>query len=147
MHQSFMRFLWLDWRKSTLYPVTAPNDSKCWPIVTLSIQELVVSNCDVTMTDCSRVVAMEAFVAQWCWGQRFYFVNPVFQSGLCQYIWINWFVSFCMSWNKERTSTSISVAHINWSFNLTFLRTTLCFFIGILRFLMIWIQNCRPQIT
>ena len=74
--------LWLNWLKSTLYPVTAPNDSKCWPIVTTpSIQEPVASNCDVTMTDCSRVVAMDAFLAQWCWGQWFYFVTPVFQHG------------------------------------------------------------------
>ena len=68
VHQSFIRFLWLNWRKSTFYPVTAPNGSKCWPIVTSSIQEPVASNCDVTMTDCSRVVAMDAFLAQW-WGQ------------------------------------------------------------------------------
>ena len=52
------------------YPVTAPNGSKCWPIVTSSIQEPVASNCDVTMTDCSRVVAMDAFLAQ-RWGQWF----------------------------------------------------------------------------
>ena len=71
VHQSFMWFLWLNWRKSTFYPVTTPNDSKCWPIVTSSIQEPVASNCDVTMTDCSRVVAMDAFLAQWCWGQWF----------------------------------------------------------------------------
>ena len=63
MHQSFMWFLWLNWRKSTFYPVTAPNDSKCWPIVTSSIQKPVANNCDVTMTDCSRVVAMDAFLA------------------------------------------------------------------------------------
>ena len=99
VHQSFMWFLWLNWRKSTFYPVTAPNGSKCWPIVTSSIQEPVASNCDVTMTDCSRLVAMDAFLAQW-WGQwsqhsgrprkflalisllsyfLLYFVTPVFQ--------------------------------------------------------------------
>ena len=71
VHQSFMWFLWLNWRKSTFYPVTAPTDSKCWPIVTSSIQEPVASNCDVTMTDCSRVVAMDAFLARWCCGQWF----------------------------------------------------------------------------
>ena len=71
VHQSFTWILWLNWRKSTFYPVTGPNDSKCWPIVTSSIQEPVASNCDVTMTDCSRVVAMDAFLAQWCWGQWF----------------------------------------------------------------------------
>ena len=59
VHQSFMWFLWLNWRKSTFYPVTAPNDSKCWPIVTSSIQEPTASNCDVTMTDCSHMVAVE----------------------------------------------------------------------------------------
>ena len=75
VHQSLMWFLWLNWRKSTFYPVTAPNDSKCWPIVTSSIQKPVANNCDVTMTDCSRVVAMDAFLAQWCWGQWFYYVS------------------------------------------------------------------------
>ena len=44
-----MWFLWLNWRKSTL-------SRHC-------------SECDVTMTDCSRVVVMDAFLAQWCWGQ------------------------------------------------------------------------------
>ena len=34
VHQSFMWFLWLNWRKSTSYPVTAPDYSKCWPNVT-----------------------------------------------------------------------------------------------------------------
>ena len=71
VHQSLMWFLWLNWRKSTFYPVTAPDDSKCWPIVTSSIQELAASNCDVTLTDCSRVVSTDAFLAQWCWGQWF----------------------------------------------------------------------------
>ena len=65
VHQSFMWFLWLNWRKSTFYPFTAHNDSKFWPIVTSSIQEPAASNCDVTMTDCSHVVAMDAFLAQW----------------------------------------------------------------------------------
>ena len=60
VHQSFMWFLWLNWRKSTFYPVTAPKDSKCWPIVTSSMQEPAASNCDVTITDCSRVVAMDS---------------------------------------------------------------------------------------
>ena len=71
VHRSFMWFLWLDWRKSTFYPVTAPNDSKCWPIVTSSLQELTASNCDVTMTDFSRVVAMDTFLTQRCCGQWF----------------------------------------------------------------------------
>ena len=71
VHQSFMWFLWLNWRKSTFYPVTVPNDSKYWPIVTSSIQEPAASNCDITMTDCSRVVAMDAFLIQGCWGQWF----------------------------------------------------------------------------
>ena len=38
-----------------------------------SIQEAVASNCDVKMIDCSLVVAMDAFIAQ--------FVTPVFQHG------------------------------------------------------------------
>ena len=71
VHRSFVWFLWLNWRKSTFYPVTAPNDSKGWPIVTSSIQQLAASNCDVTMTDCPRVVSMDAFLAQWCWGHWF----------------------------------------------------------------------------
>ena len=62
VHQSFMWFLWLNRCKSTYYPVIDPNDSKCWPIVTSSIQELAASNCHVTMTDCSRVVSMDAFL-------------------------------------------------------------------------------------
>ena len=106
VNQSFMWFLWLNWRKSTFYPATAPNDSECWPIVTSSIQEPVASNCDVTMTDCFRVVAMHAFLAQWCWGQWFnefvkdmpvpsfsqlsyfllYLVTPVFQHGASLFI-------------------------------------------------------------
>ena len=65
VRQSFMWFLWLNWRKSTFYPATAPNDSKCWPIVTSSTQEPTASNCDVTMTDRSHVVVMDAFSAQW----------------------------------------------------------------------------------
>ena len=59
-----MWFLWLNWRKSTFYPVIAPKDSKCWSIVTSSILEPTASNCDVTMTDCSGVFAMGAFLAQ-----------------------------------------------------------------------------------
>ena len=59
-----MWFLWLNWRKSTFNPVTAPKDSNCWPIVTSSILDPTASNCDVTMTDCSGVVAMGAFLAQ-----------------------------------------------------------------------------------
>ena len=35
------------------------------------LQELAASNCDVTMTNCSRVVAMDAFLTQWCWEQWF----------------------------------------------------------------------------
>ena len=34
-----MWFLWLNWCKSTFYILTAPNGSKCWPIVTSSIQD------------------------------------------------------------------------------------------------------------
>ena len=30
VHQSFMWFLWLHWRKSTFYPVTTPNDDLLW---------------------------------------------------------------------------------------------------------------------
>ena len=61
----YLWFLWLNWRKSTFYPVSARNDWKCWPIVMSSIPEPAAGNCDVTMTDCSRVVAMDAFLAQW----------------------------------------------------------------------------------
>ena len=69
VHQSFMWFMWLNWRKSTFYPISAPNDSKCWPIVTSLIQEPAASHCDVSMTNCFRVVSMDAFLAQWCCGQ------------------------------------------------------------------------------
>ena len=71
VRQSLMWFLRLNRRKSTFNPVTAPKRSKCWPIVTSSIQELAASKYDVTMTDCSRVVSMDAFLTQWCWGQWF----------------------------------------------------------------------------
>ena len=81
VHQSFMWFLWLNWRKSRFYPVTAPNDSKCWPIVTSSVQEPAASNFDVTMTDCSRVVAMDAFLEQWCWGQWFKEFDQIVAAG------------------------------------------------------------------
>ena len=87
VHQSFMWFLWLNWRKATFYPVTSPNDSKCWPIVTSLIQEPNASNCDVSMTDCFRVVAMDAFLAHWnrkfitaqwsCFNFFVYFSNSV----------------------------------------------------------------------
>ena len=43
VHQSFMWFLWLNWRKSTFYRVTAPNDSKCWPIVKSRSPAIVTS--------------------------------------------------------------------------------------------------------
>ena len=58
VHRSVVWFLWLNWCKSTFYPVTAPNDSKCWPVVTSLIQGWAVSNCEVTMTDYSRVVSV-----------------------------------------------------------------------------------------
>ena len=45
MHQSFMWFLWLNWRKSTFYPVTAPKDSKCWKML---------NYCDVIDTRADR---------------------------------------------------------------------------------------------
>ena len=61
--------------------VTAPNDSKCWPIVTSSIQEPVASNCDVTVIDCSRVVALDAFSEQWCWGQWFKEFDQIVATG------------------------------------------------------------------
>ena len=61
--------------------VTAPNDSKCWPIVTSSIQEPVASNCDVTMIDYSRVVALDAFSEQWCWGQWFKEFDQIVAAG------------------------------------------------------------------
>ena len=82
VHKSFMWFLWLNWRKSTFYPVTAPKDSKFWPIVTSSIQEPVASNCD-TMTDCFCVVARDAFLAQ-CFNSllKFYFIY------ICIYIYV-----------------------------------------------------------
>ena len=91
VHLWFMWFLWLNWRKSTFYPITAPNDSKCWPIVTSSIkcwrivtssiQEPATSHCDVTMTDGFRMGSMDTFLAQWCWWQWF---NEFVKTRLCQ---------------------------------------------------------------
>ena len=103
VHQSFMWFLWLNWRKSTFYPVTAPNDSKCWPIVTSSIQEPAASNCDVTMTDCSRVVAMDAFLAHWCRGQWFK-----------EYVKGTSVPNFSTLWKKNLWSRETSDVIIDW---------------------------------
>ena len=48
-----------------------PMISKCWTIVTSSTHEPAAGNCDVTMTYCSRVVSIDAFISQWRWDQRF----------------------------------------------------------------------------
>ena len=48
-----------------------PMISKCWLIVTSSIHESDTSNCDITMTDCSCMLCMDAFLSQWRWGQWF----------------------------------------------------------------------------
>ena len=52
-------------------PSLLPVISKCWPIVTSSTHEPTAGNCDVTMTDCSRGVSMDAWLSQWLWGQWF----------------------------------------------------------------------------
>ena len=99
VNQSFMWFMWLNWRKSTFYPVTVPNDSKCWPIVTSSIQEPVASNCD-TMIDFSRVVAMDAFLAQW--NRKFVTALWSTENTSC----FNFFVYFfSILWPPSRVST------------------------------------------
>ena len=61
VHQSFTWFLWLNWRKSTFFP------SLFQMIRHRYIQEPTASHCDVTMTDCFRVVSIDAFLAQFCW--------------------------------------------------------------------------------
>ena len=101
-----MWFLWLNWRKSTFYPVTAPNDSKCWPIVTSSIQEPVASNCDVTMTDCSPVVAMDAFLA--------YFVTPVFQHG-ASLVLSNFPANFSGRWLQHVSLVKLYSEECHWT--------------------------------
>ena len=45
--------------------------SKCWPTVTSSTHEPAAGNCDVTMTDCSRWVSMDAFLSEWHWFKKF----------------------------------------------------------------------------
>ena len=89
--------------------------------MTSSIQEQAASNCDVTMTDCSRVVAMDAFLEQWnrkfitaqwstentsCFNFFVYFflnfVTPVFQHGaslvfINDYFLFRKFCSLCMT--------------------------------------------------
>ena len=42
-------------------PSPLPTISKWWPIVTSWIHQLAASNCVATMTDCSKVVSMDAF--------------------------------------------------------------------------------------
>ena len=112
VHQSFMWFLRLNRRKSTFYPVTAPKDSKCWPIVTSSIQELAASNCDVTMTDCSRVVSMDAFLTQWCWGQAFF---RFFLAATKQlYEW--YFLSVCPSVRLSHLFDYVPIIVSSWNF-------------------------------
>ena len=81
-------------------PSVLPNDSKFWPIVTSLIQGLDVSNCDVTMTDCSRVVSMDIFLAQWCWGQWFIqFVKDTSVSSFSESVepWNVWQVTSWLS--------------------------------------------------
>ena len=90
VHQSFMWFLWLNGRKSTFYPATVPNDSKCWPIVTSSTHQPATGNCDVTITDCSRGFSMDAFLSQWCWGQWF--------KEFVKYTSVSNFSSFIVEW-------------------------------------------------
>ena len=98
VHQSFMWFLWLNWRKSTFYPITAPNDSKCWPIVTSSIQEPAASHCDVIMTVGFRVGSMEAFLAQWCWWEWF---NEFVKTSLCQVFQNLWSREMFGKWRHD----------------------------------------------
>ena len=73
VHRSNMCFLSFNWRKSTFIPLPSPTISKyqnsCWLIVTSAKHEPSGSNCDITMTDCSRAVSMDAFLSQWRWSQ------------------------------------------------------------------------------
>ena len=101
VHQSFMWFLWLNWRKSTFYPVTAPNDSKSWAIVTSSIQEPAASNCDATMTDSSRMVAMDAF-----------YLRPVLAFGYCRCLRVSVCLCVRQSWACPSDNSSTVQARI-----------------------------------
>ena len=53
----------------------ADTISKCRQLLTygdvIGIREPDASNCDVTVTDCSHVVSMGAFLSQWRWGLWF----------------------------------------------------------------------------
>ena len=50
-------------------PIQFQNVNSCWPIVTSLVHEAVSSYCDVTVTDCSHVFSLDAFLPQWRWGQ------------------------------------------------------------------------------
>ena len=68
----FMWLMWLNWQKSTFYPITTPHDFKM-----LTYCDVIdpwashTGNCDATITDYSRGVFMDAFLFQWRWGQWF----------------------------------------------------------------------------
>ena len=83
VHQSFMWFLWHKWRKSTFCPVTCSE----W------LQEPAASKCDVTMTDRSRVVAMDAFLAQW--NRKFITAQWSTENTSCFNFFVYFFFKFC----------------------------------------------------
>ena len=86
-------------------------------IMTSSIHEPTASNCDVTMTDCSRVVAMDAFLP------------PVFQHGASLSIYSIYIIitkNICyLLWNRGAWYLTIKVRgirctnHLHDSYPLT----------------------------
>ena len=125
VHQSLRWFLWLNWHESTFYPGAAPNDSKCWPIVTSSIQLLAASNCDVTMTDYSRVVSMDALsacndVESWYVRAKFFRICGAVKW-LASDVMINWPRAMCTARNHGNNGFDHNVAvgyhktWLNWS--------------------------------
>ena len=101
-------------------PSLLPVISKCLPIVTSSTHEPFAGNCDVTMTDCSRGVSMNAFLSQWRWDQWFkelvkYMSVPSFSSFITQRICgcVNcWRQKICQSdsWRAGIVSTNLQIA-------------------------------------
>ena len=82
----------------------------CDVIDTSSIQEPTTSNCEVTMTDCSRVVAMDAFLAQW--NRKFITAQWSIQNTSC----FNFFVHFYLfNFVTPCVSTRGIASIVNWT--------------------------------
>ena len=93
-----------NWRKSTFIP------SLLWMIqnVDLLWRHRYKSNCDITMTDCSRVVAMDAFLAQW--NRKFITAQWSTQNTSCFNFFVYFFFNF-VTWPPPRGIASIH----NWA--------------------------------